>query len=69
MHVIGVYTDAAMASCLLMEKEVTYIKRDSNGTAGFSRSLIYSRTSSYVVLFATTEKEVQCVSAIRNLLL
>jgi len=69
MHVIGVYTDAAMASCLLMGKEVTYIKRDSNGTAGFSRSLIYSRTSNYVVMFATKEKEVQCVSAIRNLLL
>lgn len=69
MHVIRVYIDAAVASCLLMEKEVTYIKQDSNGTAGFSRSLIYSRTSSYALLFATTEKEVQCVSAIRDLLL
>jgi hypothetical protein len=56
MHVIAVYTDPAMASCLLTGKEVTYIKRDSHGTAGFSRSLIYSRTSSYVVLFATKEK-------------
>jgi hypothetical protein len=62
MHVIGVYTGPALASCLLMEEEeeVTYtqtnIRTDSNGTADCSRSLIYSRTSSHVVLFATVEK-------------
>jgi hypothetical protein len=39
-----------------MEKEETYIKRDRKGTAGFSRSLICSRTSSSVVLFAMEEK-------------